>query len=466
MALVFVVDDDPQVRGLLKVLFEDQGHDVLSLESGKQCLDRLDENPSAVFLDMVMPGMDGMATLQAIKDIQKDLPVVMATSIDDTESAVKAMRLGAFDYIVKPFDETRLFATLDKALDQTTLAGQVRYLKDELSRVQGVGGIVGKSAALTRTLEKIQKVGASNAAVLLLGESGTGKELMARAIHEGSKFSRGLFVDINCGAIPENLQESEFFGHKRGAFTGAIETRKGRLELADKGTLFLDEVAEMSLNTQAKLLRYLQEKSFERVGEEKKIFTSTRVIAATNKDLKKKIKEGTFREDLYYRLAVFPVTIPPLRERREDIPSLVAHFIEKYKKEFNKEISSITPQAIDVLIKYFWPGNVRQLENVIYQAMIITESICIDVKSLPDDIKIEIERDNKQTRNILGQHSGVENGEPISSFEESVRQLLQRALNLTNGDIPETAKRLKLSRSSFYRMVQKYGLTKPEPQKQ
>jgi len=463
MALIFAVDDDPQVRGLLKVLFEDQGHEVLSLESGKQCLDRLDENPSAVFLDMVMPEMDGMATLEAIKDIQKDLPVVMATSIDDAESAVKAMKLGAFDYIVKPFDETRLFAILDKTLDQTNLAGQVRYLKDELNRVQGVGGIVGKSAALTRTLEKIQKVGASNAGVLLLGESGTGKELMARAIHEGSHFSKGLFVDINCGAIPENLQESEFFGHKKGAFTGAIDTRKGRLELADNGTLFLDEVAEMSLNTQAKLLRYLQEKSFERVGEEKKIFTSTRVIAATNKDLKKKIEEGTFREDLYYRLAVFPVVIPPLRERKEDIPGLVTHFLEKYKNEFDKEISSFTPQAMDVLTKYFWPGNVRQLENVIYQAMIITDLSCIDMQCLPDDIKSEIERDSKQTRNISGQHPSAEKGEPIRPFEESVRQTLQRALNLTNGDIPETAKRLKLSRSSFYRMVQKYELTKPAP---
>lgn len=461
MALIFAVDDDPQVRGLLKVLFEDQGHEVLPLESGKQCLDCLDENPSAVFLDMVMPEMDGMATLEAIKDIQKDLPVIMATSIDDTESAVKAMKLGAFDYIVKPFDETHLFAILDKALDQTNLAGQVRYLKDELNRVQGISGIVGKSLALTNTLEKIQKVGPSSAGVLLLGESGTGKELMARAIHEGSHFSKGLFVDINCGAIPENLQESELFGHKKGAFTGAIETRKGKLELADRGTLFLDEVAEMSINTQAKLLRYLQEKSFERVGEDKKIFTRTRVIAATNKDLKKKIEDGTFREDLYYRLAIFPVTIPPLRERREDIPGLVAHFIKKYKNEFDKKISSITPEAMDVLAKYLWPGNVRQLENVIYHAMIITDSFCIDLQSLPDDIKSEIERENKQPQNISDQHTAVENGEHIRPFEESVRQSLQRALNLTNGDIPETAKKLKLSRSSFYRMVQKYGLTKP-----
>ena len=285
MALIFTVDDDPDIRGLIKVLFEDRGHEVVVLENGKQCLDRLDENPAVVFLDVAMPVMDGIETLRTIKNSKSNLPVVMVTGIDDTDSVVKAMKFGAFDYIVKPFDELRLFSVLDKAVEQTALVGQVRYLQDELSRMQGVSTIVGASPALTDTLEKIQKVGSSNAGVLLLGESGTGKELMARAIHENSRFSKGLFVDINCGAIPENLQESELFGHNKGSFTGATETRKGRLELADGGTLFLDEVAEMSLKTQVKLLRYLQEKSFERIGGVKKIFTSTRVIAATNKDL-------------------------------------------------------------------------------------------------------------------------------------------------------------------------------------
>ena len=322
MALIFTVDDDPGVGGLIKVLFEDRGHEVLVFENGKQCLDRLDENPSVVFLDMVMPVMDGMETLKTIKNAKSDLPVIMVTGVDDAGSAVEAMKLGAFDYIVKPFDEPRLFSVLDKAIEQTALIGQVRYLQVELNRAKGIGGIVGTSPALTATLEKILKVGVSNAGVLLLGESGTGKDLMARAIHENSHFSQGLFVDINCGAIPENLQESELFGHTKGSFTGATETRKGRLELADGGTLFLDEVAEMSLNTQVKLLRYLQEKSFERVGGTKKIFTKTRVIAATNKDLDEMVKKGFFREDLYYRLAVFPITIPPLRERKDDISSL------------------------------------------------------------------------------------------------------------------------------------------------
>jgi len=300
MALIFTVDDDSDIRGLIKVLFEDRGHEVVALENGKQCLDRLDENPSVIFLDVAMPVMGGMEALKTIKNSKSDLPVIMVTGVDDVASAVKAMKFGAFDYIVKPFDELRLFSVLDKAIEQTSLAGQVRYLQGELSRIQGVRTIVGVSPALTDTLEKIQKVGASNAGVLLLGESGTGKELMARAIHENSSFSKGLFVDINCGAIPENLQESELFGHNKGSFTGATETRKGKLELADGGTLFLDEVAEMSLKTQVKLLRYLQEKSFERVGGVKKIFTSTRVIAATNKDLNEKIKDGSFREDLYY----------------------------------------------------------------------------------------------------------------------------------------------------------------------
>ena len=460
MALIFTVDDDPDIRGLIKVLFEDRGHEVVVLENGKQCLDRLDENPAVVFLDVAMPVMDGIETLKTIKNSKSNFPVVMVTGVDDTDSAVKAMKFGAFDYIVKPFDELRLFSVLDKAIEQTSLVGQVRYLQGELSRMQGVSTIVGASPALTDTLEKIQKVGASNAGVLLLGESGTGKELMARAIHENSRFSKGLFVDINCGAIPENLQESELFGHNKGSFTGATETRKGRLELADEGTLFLDEVAEMSLKTQVKLLRYLQEKSFERVGGVKKIFTSTRVIAATNKDLLEKIKDGSFREDLYYRLAVFPVTIPPLRERKEDIPSLAAHFVDMYIKEFEKKIFSITSEAMGALVNYFWPGNVRELGNVIYQSMIMTESGCIDIDSLPDNVKNETPQ---KTGGANASQCVSSSGDNMASFEESVRQVLQRALELTNGDIPETAKRLKLSRSSFYRMVQKYDLTKPVP---
>ena len=459
MALIFTVDDDSDIRGLIKVLFEDRGHEVVALENGKQCLDRLDENPSVIFLDVAMPVMGGMEALKTIKNSKSDLPVIMVTGVDDVASAVKAMKFGAFDYIVKPFDELRLFSVLDKAIEQTSLAGQVRYLQGELSRIQGVRTIVGVSPALTDTLEKIQKVGASNAGVLLLGESGTGKELMARAIHENSSFSKGLFVDINCGAIPENLQESELFGHNKGSFTGATETRKGRLELADGGTLFLDEVAEMSLKTQVKLLRYLQEKSFERVGGVKKIFTSTRVIAATNKDLNEKIKDGSFREDLYYRLAVFPVTIPPLRERKEDIPSLAVHFVDIYKKEFEKKIFSITSEAMNALVNYFWPGNVRELGNVVYQAMIMTESGCVDIDSLPSNVKNE----RYQKTHGENESQSTRKEDFIDPFEESVRQVLQRALELTNGDIPETAKRLKLSRSSFYRMVQKYDLTKPVP---
>ena len=460
MALIFTVDDNPEISGLIKVLFEDRGHEVMALENGKQCLDLLDENPSAIFLDMAMPVMDGMETLKIIKSTKIDLPVILLTGADDADSAVKAMKLGAFDYIVKPFDELRLFSVLDKAIEQNALIGQVSYLKGQLNREQGGIGIVGTSSALVDTLDKIRNVGVSNAGVLLLGESGTGKELMARAIHESSRFSKGLFVDINCGAIPENLQESVLFGHKKGSFTGATETQKGKLELADGGTLFLDEVAEMSLNTQVKLLRYLQEKSFERVGGTKKIFTKTRVIAATNKDLNMEIRNGSFREDLYYRLAVFPITIPPLRERKDDIPSLAKHFVTLYKTEFEKEISLITPEAMDVLVNYFWPGNVRELGNVIYQAMIMTESDSIDIGSLPSNIKYQMTQ-KAGDGNAL-QYS-FSKGSFVDPFDESVRQVLQRALDLTNGDIPETAKKLKLSRSSFYRMVQKYDLTKSVP---
>ena len=457
MALIFTVDDDPQVRGLLKVLFEDRGYEVAALESGEQCLKRLDENPAAVLLDRVMPGMDGLATLKRIRESHKDLPVIMATSVGDAQGVVEAIKLGAFDYIVKPFDETRLFTILDKALEQQALVGQVRHLQAELKRAQGVNGIVGNSNALRQVLEKAGKVGISNAGVLLLGESGTGKELIARAIHENSHFSKGLFVDINCGAIPENLQESELFGHTKGAFTGAVETRKGRLEMADGGTLFLDEVAEMSLNTQTKLLRFLQDKSFERVGNNKKIVIKTRVIAATNQDIKRKVKEGTFREDLYYRLAVFPVTIPPLRERKEDIPVLCVHFLNKYKKEFGKEIRSITPGALNLLRNYSWPGNVRELENTICQAMIITESGKIDVDSLSGEIRRAA---GALPSRPLPSPTNSATESAVLSYEESTRRTLQNALDICGGDIPKAATQLQLARSTFYRMVKKYGLKK------
>lgn len=458
--LMFVVDDDPNLRRILSVLLETRGYPVRSFESGEACLEALDENPAAVFLDLTMPGMGGMQALKKIKQLKKDLPVIMVTSVDDVDTAVSAIKEGAFDYILKPYDEERLITNLEKALRENNLKHQVHHLQNELKEQHDLKEFVGKSLALEKVAEKINKVKDSNASVLIQGESGTGKELVARAIHYNSCFANGLFVDINCGAIPDTLQESELFGHKKGAFTGAEEARTGKLELADGGTLFLDEVAEMSPSTQTKFLRFLQEKNFERVGENTKISVKTRVIAATNKDLQQEVEKGNFREDLYYRLAVFPIQVPPLRERKEDIPLLCFHFLQKYKDDLQKEVKSVAPKAMEILFTHPWPGNIRQLENAIYQAMINTETDCIDVNSLSEEVlagnskKMETSAHQKEQGNeSLASSSGK-----IIPFEEVEKHAISEALKITHGNIPEAANQLGISRSTLYRLVKKYGL--------
>ncbi len=459
--LLFAVDDDPNQRRILSVLLETRGYEVLGFEGGETCLERLDENPIAIFLDLMMPGIGGMETLQAIKKIRDDLPVIMVTSVNEAETAVQALKLGAFDYIVKPFDEARLITTLQNALQKNALLNQVRHLQGELKQHHGLREFIGRSPVMQRVFEKIDKVKDNKASVLIQGESGTGKELVARAIHYNGRFAEGRFVDINCGAIPENLQESELFGHKKGAFTGAEESRTGRVELADGGTLFLDEVGEMSPLLQTKLLRFLQEKTFQRVGENVNITVDTRVIAATNKDLKKAVAKGTFREDLYYRLAVYPITIPPLRDRKEDIPLLCAHFLKKYGGEFSHKVKSIHPQAMDLLFRYPWPGNVRQLENTLYRAMINSETDCIEKDSLldaggnPDETSRAKENVHKTERIGFDPESVPEK---IIPFQEIEKRTLANAIKITNGNIPQAAEQLGLSRSTLYRLVKKYGL--------
>ncbi len=476
--LLYVVDDDANLRRILAVLLQTRGHRVMEFENGEQCLQALDENPATIFMDMRMPGMDGIETLKRIRQERTDIPVIMVTSVDDVDTAVNAIKLGAFDYIVKPYEEARLLTDLEKALQQNALVNRVRHLEGELKGLHDLQGIVGQSDAIRKVLEKVNKVKDSKANVLIQGESGTGKELIARAIHYNSQFARGLFVDINCGAIPETLQESELFGHKKGAFTGAVESRTGKLERSDGGTLFLDEVAEMSANTQTKLLRFLQEKNFERIGENTKVTVDTRVIAATNKDLKKEIADGHFREDLYYRLAVFPIFVPPLRERTEDIPLLCAHILQKYQSELNKTVNTIQPEAMNHLMRQSWPGNIRQLENVLYQAMINSETESIGLESLPKDglsqtagqgapvssapaeTSPEPAAETVEAASEPAAESGPTDGGDgvIVPIEEMEKRALAHALKVTGGNIPKAAKELGISRSTIYRMVKKYGL--------
>lgn len=461
--LLFTVDDDPNQRRILSVLLKTHGYEVMEFEGGEACFEKLDEYPIAVFLDLMMPGIGGMETLKAIKKIRDDLPIIMVTSVDEAETAVQALKLGAFDYIVKPYDEARLVTTLHNALQKNALQHQVRHLQSELKEQHGLKGFIGRSPVMQQIFEKIDRVKDNKASVLIQGESGTGKELVARAIHYNGRFAEGCFVDINCGAIPENLQESELFGHKKGAFTGAEESRTGKVELADGGTLFLDEVGEMSPLLQTKLLRFLQEKTFQRVGENTNISVDTRVIAATNRDLKKAVAKGTFREDLYYRLAVYPIEIPPLRDRKEDIPLLCAHFLKKYEGEFAHKVKSIHPQAMESLFSYSWPGNVRQLENTVYRAMINSKTDCIDKDSLLDAGR---NQDNGANENNTDKEHKIDRigfdpesaPEKIVPFQEIEKRTLANAIKITNGNIPKAAEQLGISRSTLYRLVKKYGL--------
>jgi DNA-binding NtrC family response regulator len=447
--LIFIVDDDAPLRSLMKVLLLDQGYAVRDFDSGNALLPALDDNPSLILLDVMMPGLSGQETLKQIKTTHPDIPVVMLTSVDKIDTAVEVIKLGAYDYLLKPVDESRLFTCMEKAFEQRNLVRKVRHLQSEVDRLSGKDGVIGQSKSLNETLKKVRQVATSKASVLILGETGTGKELIARAVHRNSPYSTGPFVDINCGAIPETLQESELFGHKKGAFTGATETRPGKLELADGGTLFLDEVAEMSLATQAKLLRFLQEKNLERVGDTQKIQVDTRVVCATNKDLKALIEKEAFREDLYYRLAVFPIEVPALRDRVEDIPLLCKHFLKKYQADIGKEILSVSDEAMQVLQEYSWPGNIRQLENALYQAMIITSYDTIDTDCLPQEVF------NTPPQN---QETEKDPSSPITPYHEVVKQTLKQALDQTDGHIPNAAKALSISRSTFYRMLKKYNL--------
>lgn len=469
---IFVVDDEPESGELIRYYLEEEGFKVEVMMGGKECLDSLSKKPSAICLDMFMPEIDGLETLKAIRKIDETIPVVMATSDDNVNSVVMAMNSGASDYIVKPVDKLRLCTTLEKAIEKSRLSRQVRDLQNELKSNYSYKNIIGNTQSMEKLFGQLEKIKNSNINVFITGETGTGKELVAKAIHYNSHEGTRPFMAINCGAIPENLQENELFGHERGAFTGAVESKKGKVELADGGTLFLDEVAEMTLSTQVKLLRFLQEKTFERVGGTKKIKVNLRVIAATNKDLKQAVKEGTFREDLFYRLVVFPVTVPPLRERIEDIPLLSSHFIRKYQGEINKEVKTIDTEALEALVNHSWPGNVRQLENVIYRAMVCMDDGVIGLDCLPDEI-IQARDELTGWQNFdkyspiqpegdIPSRSNSETDGPTEfiSLEAAEKNTIISTLKITNGNVHEAAKKLGLSRATFYRKLKRFGLRK------
>jgi two-component system, NtrC family, response regulator len=388
MENILIVDDEKNYLLILEDLLSEEGYHVLTSESAEKGLDIVSENDlDVVITDMKMPGMDGMTFLERIHIQDPDLPIIMMTAYGSVEKAVEAMRKGAFDYILKPFKNEELKLTIRKAIDHYVLVRRNRHLTQELQERYQFANIIGKSAPMQRIYQLVEKVAPSKATILITGESGTGKELIARAIHFNSPRRDLSFISVNCGALPETLLESELFGHERGAFSGAVNLRKGRFELAHEGTLFLDEISEMSAPLQVKLLRVLQEMEFERVGGSQTIKVDVRVVAASNRNLKSEVAQRRFRSDLFYRLNVVHIPLPSLRERSDDIPLLVSHFLAKFSEEGARSQLSIEPEALRILLDYSWPGNVRELENVIERAVILSNGEKITVKDLPQEIR-------------------------------------------------------------------------------
>ncbi len=416
--------------------------------NGEACLKHIrEDSPDLVLLDIQMPGIDGIETLKRIREQDTIIPVVMMSAHGTIEKAVQSMRLGAYDFITKPFASDRLLVTVNNALLNFSLKKEVDELKRELKDRYQFKNIIGQSGVMQEVFRSLEKVVDSNVTVLIQGESGTGKELIARAIHFHSRRSNNPFVAVNCSALPESLLESELFGHEKGSFTGATGRRIGKFELANNGTIFLDEIGLMTPATQSKVLRVLQEREFERVGGNDLVRVDTRVISATNKDLEEAVKKGEFREDLFYRIAVFPIKLPALRERKEDIPLLAAHFLKKYSEQEGKQIEDISPDALELLMSYHWPGNVRELENAIERAVVLANPPEIAAKDLPPNVR------------SLGEKKIYESDNKLAGWIEKLEEnALRQALLECEGNISQTAKKLGIGRATIYRKAKKYGL--------
>jgi len=444
--VVWVVDDDPAIRKLLAFILESAGFEVEEFASGAEVLAVAGSLPSAVALDLMMPGIDGVEVLKEFRRRAPEVPVVILTAMNEVSSAVEVIKLGAYDYLLKPVDEQRLVATMKRAVSVHRLECEVERLRGELGERFHMKNIVGSSSAMRRVYDQISKVLDSDITVFISGESGTGKELVAKAIHYGSRRSDGPFVDVNCAAIPESLQESELFGHEKGAFTGAAAAHPGKFEQANGGTIFLDEVGEMAPSTQARLLRVLQERTVQRIGGTRRIDLDVRVISASNRDLAELVKKGGFRQDLYYRLVVFPIELPPLRDRREDIPALVEHFLEKHARDAGRRVSRVAPEAMERLTAYRWPGNVRELETVIHRALLV----CDGTEISPDDLPPELGGANLSEPG--------EGDDRFLSLEEMERRAIRRAVEVCGGNLSLAARRRGIGRSTLYRKMQQYGI--------
>jgi two-component system, NtrC family, nitrogen regulation response regulator NtrX len=447
---ILIVDDEPGVRTALSGVLRDEEYVVEAVPTGEACLDRLTRGPvDLIILDVWLPGMDGLATLARLRERQVDAQVVLISGHGNIESAVRAIKLGAFDFVEKPLSLEKTVLVVRNALRQRRLEMENLALRARVDRDETM---VGESYAIRQLRDQIAMAAPTNGRVLIYGENGTGKELVARTIHALSRRRNGAFVEVNCAAIPEDLIESELFGHVRGAFTGAVADRRGRFELADGGTIFLDEIGDMSLKTQAKVLRVLQEQTMEPVGGTASVRVDARVLAATNKELQTEIRGGRFREDLYFRLNVIPIFVPALRDRQEDIPLLAEHFMAGFAQEYGRRVKKFEPSAVGVLQQYSWPGNVRELRNVIERLMIMVAGDRITVGDLSFLEHNAAPRPDAEPAAAAGR---ITLYEARDQFE---RDLILRTLAAQQGNMSRTAEVLGVERSNLYRKMKAFGI--------
>jgi DNA-binding NtrC family response regulator len=454
MPTILIVEDESKMRRLLELNLGDDGFTVLSADSAEEGLKILGkENVDLVVTDLKLPGMSGLEFLQAAKRNNASLPVVVMTAFGTVETAVEAMKTGASDYVLKPFSLAEMRMVVHKELDVHRLREENRSLREALGQKYAHPNVIATSPAMQQVLATVERIATTNSTVLLGGESGVGKDLIARVIHQKSRRASGPFVKINSTAIPENLLESELFGYEKGAFTGATTTKQGKFELADKGTLFLDEIGDVPASTQVKLLRVLQEREFERLGGTRTLKVDVRLIAATNRDLRAALEEGTFRQDLYYRLNVVPIDIPPLRQHKEDIPELAKLFLERFAKESGKPCTGISPGALRVLTSFHWPGNVRELENIIERSCALAQGPVLEA----EDIHLDAERHKP--------HAGDAFLPPGMTMDQWEEEMIREAVKRSGGNKSQAARLLGLSRNALRYRLSKMGI-EDDPEKE
>jgi DNA-binding NtrC family response regulator len=443
---IMVVDDELSVRQSLAAWFEDDGYRVVTAQNAAEALQRMQEQTvDIILLDIKMPGMDGLALQDRIREFNSEVIIIIITAFATVDTAVRALKAGAFDYTTKPVDPDELSHLVRNAAERIRLQRENQALRQSIDHLQFVDDIIGESVQMQRVLELVRTVAPTDSTVLILGESGTGKELIARAIHMNSRRRYFPIIPVNCGAIPESLLESELFGHEKGAFTGAQYRRKGKFEMSEGGTLFLDEIGTLGLKSQVDLLRVIEDKEFHRIGGERLVKADFRLICATNINIEAEVKSGNFREDLYYRINVFIITLPPLRERKADIPLLARHFVERHAKAMNRTKPELSSDSMNVLLTHEWPGNVRELENALERALVINKSGVI----VPDDLPVQVGRKTAPPR-------------ATNTLADMEKEHVQHMLEANSWNISRTADQLGIDRVTLYNKIEKYGLKRPE----